>query len=176
MYFILTIFICPSFLVLHRCYVSYSKNWMEKKQTRIMGYGYAQKEHMLKCVSATCTTMTDLRADPDVDTRKGFWITKTAQSQADLKDTQSSVLWPHRIVPSHFLWPVSTICLLCLSPSLWLLSFNLPSQLCAKGAPFHKSLDSCAVSIRNSQRWSLTKSIYKCLLILLLCISKNTPK
>lgn len=45
---------------------------MEKKQTRIMGYGYAQKEHMLKCVSATCTTMKDLQADPGVDTKKGF--------------------------------------------------------------------------------------------------------
>lgn len=45
---------------------------MEKKQTRIMGYGYAQKEHMLKCVSATSTTMKALQADPGVDTKKGF--------------------------------------------------------------------------------------------------------
>lgn len=45
---------------------------MEKKQTRIMGYGCAQKEHMLKCVSASCTTMKDLQADPGVDTNKGF--------------------------------------------------------------------------------------------------------
>lgn len=37
-----------------------------------MGYGCAQKEHMLKCVSASCTTMKALQADPGVDTNKGF--------------------------------------------------------------------------------------------------------
>lgn len=45
---------------------------MEKKQTHIMGYGYAQKEHMLKCVSTSCTTMKDLQADSGVDTNKAF--------------------------------------------------------------------------------------------------------
>lgn len=40
-------------------------------------------------------------------------------SHADLKHTQSSVLWPLHIVPSHFLWPVSTILLLCQSPVHW---------------------------------------------------------
>lgn len=45
---------------------------MEKELTRIMGYSYTQKEHMLNCVSTSCTTMKDLQADPGVDTNKGF--------------------------------------------------------------------------------------------------------
>lgn len=81
-----------------------------------MGYGYAQKEHMLKCVSASSTTIKDLQADSGVDTNKGFLNNQNKQSRSDLKDTQSAVPWPPRTAPSHFLWPVSTIFLLCQSP------------------------------------------------------------
>lgn len=74
--------------------VLYWKKKMEKKETHIMGYGYAQKEHMLKCFSASGTIIKDLQADSGVYENKGILKNQNKQHRVSLT-WKSSVLWPH---------------------------------------------------------------------------------
>lgn len=57
---------------------------MEKKETHIMGYGYAQKEHMLKCFSASGTIIKDLQADSGVYENKGILKNQNKQHRVSL--------------------------------------------------------------------------------------------